>query len=495
MQRDRNTFEEYTISTDLATHRDTDPFIDPYSEHDTFFSDHAAFELHDIVGSVPYASTAFTGHDPGAIVDNPSNERDDRDVIAVEGPRHDPPVENGVLASDVDYAYSFIPSTSSEDWDDDHHYGPYVGPTQVNLAGSPPLRASSFRFRNRPYFELRPRSHSDNTASRPVFSTSSYPLEGSALADDVFPEVGPSPMDYQHPPLFGGAPMHNYPSPALQIYVPTIVPPTDLLSPHSAINHRRYRGLDSSSIRSSASPSPGLDWEHSSAASDLDDSGASSYGDFYGGSYPTELTAELERPVNSLAGDLEQVHLAQQPEVYEGTRRADENLAINLPFHSADVQTQSRHATRQPRDTSSSAILGDVGHGGLDSSSAWDHPGRLANQSTGLHKSAVSTEAGRTAATARRKNPTIPGAFVCDLCGDDFTAKHNLKNHKDSHMGRKTHSCPMCDKCFGTSGVQKRHQRKCGNVGPYPKARRGARPERGRGSGSLSSAQTGNASF
>jgi hypothetical protein len=37
----------------------------------------------------------------------------------------------------------------------------------------------------------------------------------------------------------------------------------------------------------------------------------------------------------------------------------------------------------------------------------------------------VATVAGRRASAARRKDP---GAFVCDICGTDFTAKHNLRS-------------------------------------------------------------------
>jgi predicted nucleic acid binding AN1-type Zn finger protein len=40
----------------------------------------------------------------------------------------------------------------------------------------------------------------------------------------------------------------------------------------------------------------------------------------------------------------------------------------------------------------------------------------------------VGTEAGRNASANRRKDKTNPGPFVCDICGADFTAKHNLRS-------------------------------------------------------------------
>jgi hypothetical protein len=40
----------------------------------------------------------------------------------------------------------------------------------------------------------------------------------------------------------------------------------------------------------------------------------------------------------------------------------------------------------------------------------------------------VATVAGRRASAARRKDKNNPGAFVCDICSADFTAKHNLRS-------------------------------------------------------------------
>ncbi|KAJ7193916.1 kinase-like domain-containing protein [Mycena pura] len=74
---------------------------------------------------------------------------------------------------------------------------------------------------------------------------------------------------------------------------------------------------------------------------------------------------------------------------------------------------------------------------------------------------AVGSPAGRRAAKNRRKDQTIPGAFVCEICGADFTAKHNLRNHMNSHGSVKEFRCDMCGQSFGTSHVLKRHEGKC----------------------------------
>ncbi|KAJ7168592.1 hypothetical protein C8R46DRAFT_237439 [Mycena filopes] len=73
----------------------------------------------------------------------------------------------------------------------------------------------------------------------------------------------------------------------------------------------------------------------------------------------------------------------------------------------------------------------------------------------------VATEATVRASRERRKNPTEVGKFVCPECGNDFTAKHNLKNHMNSHNGVKPFICEDCGQSFGTAHVLKRHQPKC----------------------------------
>ncbi|KAJ7471438.1 hypothetical protein B0H11DRAFT_1369017 [Mycena galericulata] len=73
----------------------------------------------------------------------------------------------------------------------------------------------------------------------------------------------------------------------------------------------------------------------------------------------------------------------------------------------------------------------------------------------------VATAATRRAAAARRRDPSKPGAFVCEVCGQDLTAKHNYKNHMNSHNSVKPFGCGKCGQRFGTQHVLKRHEPKC----------------------------------
>ncbi|KAF7289573.1 hypothetical protein HMN09_01319300 [Mycena chlorophos] len=76
----------------------------------------------------------------------------------------------------------------------------------------------------------------------------------------------------------------------------------------------------------------------------------------------------------------------------------------------------------------------------------------------------IGSQAGRTAARNRRKDPNKRGAFVCDQCGADFTAKHNLKFHLKSHNGEKDYLCDKCGQGFVTPHVRNRHEETCSSV-------------------------------
>ncbi|KAJ7755503.1 hypothetical protein B0H16DRAFT_1540649 [Mycena metata] len=70
----------------------------------------------------------------------------------------------------------------------------------------------------------------------------------------------------------------------------------------------------------------------------------------------------------------------------------------------------------------------------------------------------VATPATRRAAKFRRKKAA---SFLCRVCGADFTAKHNLKNHLNSHDSIKDFMCDQCSQRFGTAHVLRRHLKKC----------------------------------
>ncbi|KAL0564035.1 hypothetical protein V5O48_018023 [Marasmius crinis-equi] len=64
----------------------------------------------------------------------------------------------------------------------------------------------------------------------------------------------------------------------------------------------------------------------------------------------------------------------------------------------------------------------------------------------------------------RRKRPAL---FSCSQpgCSASFTARHNLRNHTNSHMGLKLHKCRFCNKGFNTSHDLDRHQRDAETTG------------------------------
>ncbi|KAK7460376.1 hypothetical protein VKT23_009099 [Stygiomarasmius scandens] len=71
-----------------------------------------------------------------------------------------------------------------------------------------------------------------------------------------------------------------------------------------------------------------------------------------------------------------------------------------------------------------------------------------------LQSPRVASDKVRERAHSKRKGP---GQYVCELCGDDFTAAHNLKNHVNSHNGIKPHACEQCKYRSCTSFTLKRH--------------------------------------
>ncbi|KAF8207714.1 hypothetical protein K438DRAFT_1575520, partial [Mycena galopus ATCC 62051] len=74
-----------------------------------------------------------------------------------------------------------------------------------------------------------------------------------------------------------------------------------------------------------------------------------------------------------------------------------------------------------------------------------------------LHPEVVSP-ASVYAAPRRKKRE---GRFACDVphCNATFTALHNLKNHKNSHMGIKPYACRLCGNRFTTASVKRRHEK------------------------------------
>ncbi|KIJ98848.1 hypothetical protein K443DRAFT_193868 [Laccaria amethystina LaAM-08-1] len=82
---------------------------------------------------------------------------------------------------------------------------------------------------------------------------------------------------------------------------------------------------------------------------------------------------------------------------------------------------------------------------------------------TELPLRAVVASLDQVSASNRRRTNGVAGRFACHLCPQNFTAKHNLKNHINSHFQKKTHRCTPggCGSSFGTRSSLNRHRKKC----------------------------------
>ncbi|KAG0148742.1 hypothetical protein CROQUDRAFT_40948 [Cronartium quercuum f. sp. fusiforme G11] len=68
------------------------------------------------------------------------------------------------------------------------------------------------------------------------------------------------------------------------------------------------------------------------------------------------------------------------------------------------------------------------------------------------------TPATKAAAAKRRKEGT-EARYVCELCGETFTRRYNLRGHQRAHKGEKPFACgfPGCTSSFARAHDQKRH--------------------------------------
>ncbi|GAA5889352.1 hypothetical protein JCM5296_006337 [Sporobolomyces johnsonii] len=63
-------------------------------------------------------------------------------------------------------------------------------------------------------------------------------------------------------------------------------------------------------------------------------------------------------------------------------------------------------------------------------------------------------------AAKRRRNANAVAKFVCELCGETFTRRYNLRGHQRAHAGEKPYKCSYegCDKAFARAHDCKRHE-------------------------------------
>ncbi|KAJ7757730.1 hypothetical protein DFH07DRAFT_819160 [Mycena maculata] len=73
----------------------------------------------------------------------------------------------------------------------------------------------------------------------------------------------------------------------------------------------------------------------------------------------------------------------------------------------------------------------------------------------------VASSANLRASNSRRKKAALFRCIYYPECPATFTARHNLKNHVNSHAGIRPHRCPRCHHTFTTMAVMKRHLKKC----------------------------------
>ncbi|CAH7670768.1 hypothetical protein BY996DRAFT_4580704 [Phakopsora pachyrhizi] len=69
------------------------------------------------------------------------------------------------------------------------------------------------------------------------------------------------------------------------------------------------------------------------------------------------------------------------------------------------------------------------------------------------------TTAATKAAAAKRRKEGVAARYVCDMCGETFTRRYNLRGHQRAHKGEKPFECgfPGCTSRFARAHDQKRH--------------------------------------
>ncbi|KAJ7679170.1 hypothetical protein DFH06DRAFT_506221 [Mycena polygramma] len=379
-------------------------------------------------------------------------------------------------------------------------------------------RSQSFNY-NSPAPGSRPRTHSDNTFERPPLTWQFNELEGSAVEDDYsspidapsYGSIPPSPASplppwasgtFLFPPdavtsrLRHASSYSSFTSSASSLEwdgnelvfdredmgssfhgdEPRLPPSDGLLHPPMSLAPwgangelflpgYRYRHSHASSSgfseTSSIPPSsPNLPWEADSfdfvsppPSSPLEENTCEDSA----GVSPTIYSDDTQRPASRQGEDLP--YLTQQFSLQGGA--AADGFLGDGDFGSYRQEENAFYpggrVAQRPPNIATSSSEGYSAEGGI-SPSRWS--GEAVEDKPDIRRQ-VGTDAGRRAARNRRKDKTTPGAFVCNDCGADFTAKHNLLNHENSHKSVKNFLCDLCGVTFGTKHVLTRHRGKC----------------------------------
>ncbi|KAJ7168590.1 hypothetical protein C8R46DRAFT_237399 [Mycena filopes] len=243
-----------------------------------------------------------------------------------------------------------------------------------------------------------------------------------------------------------------------------------LTIPSPALYRDRRPSLSGSETSSNAPFSPNYQWDHPSPSflSDHDDMRAppASASDADSQNFHQDMDRITRKSHPQFPGlhDFAPVPRATPPERSRTTSSSD----TARPTGGADNQQEIDAITEDLRSSfpgfhDSAAVYNVAGpsHHNPTPSSSVAGPSLAHRKPRPGYRHSVTTEASRKAAYARRKHKDQRGAFVCDDCGRDFTAKHNLKNHKNSHDSIKRFACDLCGSFFGTKHVLKRHASKC----------------------------------
>ncbi|KAH9455060.1 hypothetical protein Pst134EA_022536 [Puccinia striiformis f. sp. tritici] len=69
------------------------------------------------------------------------------------------------------------------------------------------------------------------------------------------------------------------------------------------------------------------------------------------------------------------------------------------------------------------------------------------------------TTAATKAAAIRRRKVGVAARYICEMCGESFTRRYNLRGHQRAHKGEKPFACgyPGCNSRFARAHDQKRH--------------------------------------